>query len=143
TTPVMTGGRLYLRDEERLFCFDVRKDSKPGKPAVFEAPPAGKGEEHPKKPGGELDAIYVPTPHEVVEKMLELAKILKTDTVVDLGCGDGRIVVAAARKYGCKAVGYDLDPECVKMSLENVKKQKVSDLVTIEQKDLFTVDLTR
>jgi precorrin-6B methylase 2 len=144
TAPVVTAARLYLRDEERLFCYDVLHGSKPGKPAVFEAPPLGKGEK-PKEPGTEreADAIYVPTPHDVVEKMLELAKVKKTDTLVDLGCGDGRIVVAAARQYGCRAVGYEIDPECVRMSLVNVKKHAVGARVTIEQKDLFTADLAK
>jgi SAM-dependent methyltransferase len=141
---VVTGGRLHLRDEERLLCYDVLQGSKPGKPAVFTAPPpAATIDEPPARPGKGCrpDAIYVPTPQDVVEKMLELAKVRKTDTVVDLGCGDGRIVVTAARQYGCKAIGYDIDPECVRMSRENVARHKVGGLVTVEHKDLFTVDL--
>lgn len=89
-----------------------------------------------------LDVPFVFTPEDVVDKMLQLAKLKKDDLVYDLGCGDGRIPVTAARKYGCKAVGYDLDPERVKESLENVKKNKVEHLVTIEQKDIFTLDLS-
>ncbi len=89
------------------------------------------------------DVIYVPTPHNVVDKMLELAKVKKDDLLYDLGCGDGRIVVAAAKKYGCKAIGYDIDPQRVKESLENVQKNNVEDLVTIQQKDIFTLDLSR
>ncbi len=141
TAPVVTGGRLYVRDEERLLCYDVRKNGKPGKPTTFAVP--APAEE--RLPGKEREpgAIYVPTPQHVVEKMLELAKVKKAETVVDLGCGDGRIVVTAARKYGCKAVGYDIDPECVKMSQENVKKHKVEGLVTIERKDLFAADLSK
>ena len=69
----------------------------------------------------EPDVIFVPTPQEVVEKMLEVAGVKKDDVVYDLGCGDGRIVVTAAKKYGCKAVGFDIDPQRVKESLENVK----------------------
>jgi endoglucanase len=88
------------------------------------------------------DVIYVPTPHKVVDKMLELAEVRKGDLLYDLGCGDGRIVVAAAKKYGCKAVGYDIDPKRVKESVENVKKNNVEGLVTIEQKDIFTLDLS-
>jgi SAM-dependent methyltransferase len=87
------------------------------------------------------DVIFVPTPQEVVEKMLEMAKVTKDDLVYDLGCGDGRIVVTAALKYGCKAVGYDIDPQRIKESLENVDKNNVGSLVTIEQKDIFTLDL--
>ena len=82
------------------------------------------------------DVIYVPTPQEVVNKMLELAQVKKTDLVYDLGCGDGRIVVTAAKKYGTKAVGFDIDPQRVKESRENVAKNNVEHLVKIEQKDI-------
>jgi SAM-dependent methyltransferase len=88
------------------------------------------------------DVIYVPTPQPIVDKMLELAKVKKTDIVYDLGCGDGRIVVTAAKKYGVKAFGFDIDPERVAEAKENVIKNKVEHLVTIEQKDIFTLDLS-
>jgi LEA14-like dessication related protein len=90
-----------------------------------------------------LDVIYVFTPQDIVDKMLMLAKVTKEDLVYDLGCGDGRIPVTAARKYGCKAAGYDLDPARVKESLANARKNKVEHLVTIEQKDIFTLDLSQ
>ncbi len=89
------------------------------------------------------DVIFVPTPHEVVEIMLRLADIGEDDVVYDLGCGDGRIVVAAAKKYGVKAWGFDIDPQRVRESKENVKKNNVEDLVTIKQKDIFTLDLSK
>jgi len=94
--------------------------------------------EHPRRP----DVRFVPTPREVVDKMLEMAKVTKDDILYDLGCGDGRIVVTAAKRFGCKAVGYDIDPRRVEESLENVKKNKVGDLVRIEQRDIFTLDLS-
>jgi len=78
-----------------------------------------------------------------VDKMLELAQVKKDDLVYDLGCGDGRIVVTAAKRYGCRAVGYDIDPQRVKESLENVEKSEVGHLVRIEQKDIFTLDLSK
>jgi uncharacterized protein (TIGR03000 family) len=84
--------------------------------------------------------IYVPTPEEVVAKMLELAKVTKDDVVYDLGCGDGRIVVTAARKYGARGVGVDLDPQRIKESLENVKKTKVEELVEIREGDALKVE---
>jgi ribosomal protein L11 methylase PrmA len=89
------------------------------------------------------DVIYVPTPQEVVDKMLDLAQVKKDDVVYDLGCGDGRIVVTAAKKYGCKAVGFDIDPERIKESVENVKQNKVQDLVEIKNEDIFTLDLSQ
>jgi tRNA/tmRNA/rRNA uracil-C5-methylase (TrmA/RlmC/RlmD family) len=85
------------------------------------------------------DVEFIPTPQDVVDKMLELANIKKDDLVYDLGCGDGRIVVTAAKRYGCKAVGYDIDPQRVKESLENVEKNNVGHLVRVQQKNIFTV----
>jgi SAM-dependent methyltransferase len=92
----------------------------------------------------EPDVIFVPTPEVVVKKMLELAKVKKTDVVYDLGCGDGIIVLTAAREYGCKAKGFDIDPERIKDCMANFKKQKedVQKLVTFEKKDIFTLDLS-
>jgi hypothetical protein len=91
----------------------------------------------------EPDVVFVPTPQDVVDKMLELAEVTKDDLIYDLGCGDGRIVVTAAKRFGCKAIGYDIDPNRVKESLENVAKNNVGHLVTIEQKDIFTLDLSK
>ncbi len=88
------------------------------------------------------DILYVPTPQVVVDKMLEMAQVKQSDIVYDLGCGDGRIVVTAAKRYGCKAFGYDIDPRRVADSLENVKENGVGDLVTIELRDVFTLDLS-
>jgi uncharacterized protein (TIGR03000 family) len=90
-----------------------------------------------------LDVQYVPTPQAVVDKMLDMAKVKKGDLMYDLGCGDGRLCVTAAKKYEAQAVGFDIDPERVKDSLENVKKNDVGKLVTIEKKDIFTVDLSK
>ena len=92
-----------------------------------------------KKP----DVIFVPTPQEVVDAMLSLAKVKKDDVVYDLGCGDGRIPVTAAKKFGCKAFGFDVDPQRIKESKENVEKNKVEKLVTIDKKDIFTLDLSK
>jgi ubiquinone/menaquinone biosynthesis C-methylase UbiE len=87
------------------------------------------------------DVIYVPTPQSAVDRMLEMAKIQKGDLLYDLGCGDGRIMVTAAKRYGIKAVGYDIDPERIKESRENVRTNGVEHLVTIRQADIFTLDL--
>ena len=91
--------------------------------------------------GEDDSAITVPTPPDIVAKMLEVAKVSKGDLLYDLGCGDGRIVVAAASQYGCRAVGYDINPRMIRESLENVKKHGLTDLVRIEQQDIFKLDL--
>lgn len=88
-------------------------------------------------------AIHVPTPQAVVDKMLEVARVDKSDVLYDLGCGDGRIVITAAAKYGCRAVGYDIDERKVKESKANVKKSGVDKLVQIEQQDIFKLDLRK
>ncbi len=86
-------------------------------------------------------AIHVPTPPEIVAKMLELARVKTDDLLYDLGCGDGRIVIAAASKYGCRAVGYDIDERKVQQSRENAKSHRVEQLVRIEHQDIFKLDL--
>jgi len=91
----------------------------------------------------EPDILFVPTPPEAVDKMLEMTQVKKDDLLYDLGCGDGRIVIAAAKKYGCKAVGYDIDPNRVKESRKNVDANNIGDLVTIQQADVFTLDLSK
>jgi precorrin-6B methylase 2 len=92
----------------------------------------------------EPDVIFVPTPQEVVDKMLEVAKVGKDDVVYDLGCGDGRIVCTAAKKYKCKAMGFDIDPKRIKESEENKSKldKDIQKLVTFEKKDIFKLDLS-
>ena len=92
----------------------------------------------------EPDVVFVPTPQEVVDKMLEVAKVTKDDVVYDLGCGDGRIVCTAARKYKCKAFGFDIDPERIKDSEATKSKEDkdVQKLITIQKKDVFTLDLS-
>jgi precorrin-6B methylase 2 len=101
------------------------------------AQPAQKFEDEGKK-----IVPYVPTPPEVVERMLELAQVKKGDVVYDLGSGDGRIVVTAAKKYGVRAIGFEIDSERIKESAENIKKAGVGHLVEIRQQDIRTVDLS-
>jgi SAM-dependent methyltransferase len=88
------------------------------------------------------DVVFVPTPQPVVDKMLELAQVKRTDVVYDLGCGDGRIVITAAKKYKVKAYGFDIDPVRVAEARANVAAAGLEDLVTIEEKDIFTLDLS-
>ncbi len=87
------------------------------------------------------DVPYVPTPQEVVEEMLKLANVTSKDVVYDLGSGDGRIVITAARKYGVRGVGFDINPVRIKEAQENAKKAGVTDRVSFRQEDLFQADL--
>jgi SAM-dependent methyltransferase len=105
--------------------------------------PSGAEEKAPTRESNKADVVYVPTPHDVVMKMLALAKVAKDDLVYDLGCGDGRIVVLAAKKYGCKGVGYDIDPQRIKESRANAKSYSVAELVDFRQEDIFTLDLSK
>jgi cyclopropane fatty-acyl-phospholipid synthase-like methyltransferase len=84
---------------------------------------------------------FVPTPQEVVDKMIELAGVKKGDLVYDLGSGDGRIVVTAAKK-GAKAVGFEIDGDLVKQSRDNIRKAGVQEQAEIRQQDILTVDLS-
>lgn len=84
---------------------------------------------------------FVPTPQEVVDKMIELAGVKKGDVVYDLGSGDGRIVITAAKK-GARAVGFDVDGDLVKESRENIRKAGLEKMAEIKQQDILTVDLS-
>ncbi|MEL6458515.1 MAG: class I SAM-dependent methyltransferase [Cyanobacteria bacterium J06621_15] len=89
------------------------------------------------------DVPYVPTANEVVEKMLEMAKVSKNDIVYDLGSGDGRIPIAAVKKYDAqKATGVEINPELVQKSQDNAKKAGVSDKVKFLQQDLFKTNFS-
>jgi SAM-dependent methyltransferase len=87
-------------------------------------------------------ANYVPTPQEVVERMLELAEIRKEDLLYDLGSGDGRIVITAASRYGIKAVGFEIDPGLVKKSRDSIREAGLEHLVEIREQDVRNVDLS-
>ncbi len=89
---------------------------------------------------GRPDVIFVATHDRIVDRMLELAEVRPDDVVYDLGCGDGRIVIAAAKKYGARAVGIEIDPKLVEQAKENVRKNQVEHLVTIRQGDVFEED---
>jgi len=99
--------------------------------------------EHDEQTAPLPDVVFIPTPDDIVEKMLRLAEVRPADVVYDLGCGDGRIVVAAAKHYGCRAVGCDIDPRRVREARENVRKNRLENLVEIKQQDLFQADLSR
>ncbi len=106
----------------------VPGDMAPGKPPV-----------DPKNKLG-LEVDFVATPDEIVDAMLELAKVGRKDVVYDLGCGDGRIVIAAARKFGARGVGIDIDPDRIAEATANAKKAGVAKRVRFVQGDLFEAD---
>jgi len=104
--------------------------------------PAGQAVAAPPQQGlRQPDVIYVPTRQTVVDSMLKVANVKAGDVVYDLGCGDGRIVVTAA-KLGARGIGIDIDPKRVAEANENVKKNNVGDRVQILNQDLFTTDLS-
>lgn len=107
-------------------------------PPVFAGDGASTTSPIKKKP----DVIFVPTPEPVVNRMLTLAKVGPNDVVYDLGCGDGRIAVAAARDFGARAVCVDVDPQRIREARANVERAGVGDKVEIRQADLFEVDLS-
>lgn len=92
----------------------------------------------PRKP---LDVPYVPTTETAVEAMLKLADVKSTDVVYDLGCGDGRIVIAAAKTYGARAVGIDIDPQRIAEANANARRAGVEKLVRFQENDLFQADI--
>ena len=88
------------------------------------------------------DVVYVPTPQIVVDEMLMMGKVNKSDYLIDLGSGDGRFVITAAKKYGAKALGVDLDTYLLKVANENARKEAVTDRVTFREQNLFETDLS-
>lgn len=98
---------------------------------------ASQGAAQEKKP----DVIFVPTPQAVVDKMLELAEVGPDDVLYDLGCGNGIIVVSAAKK-GATSTGFDVDPQRIRETQDNIQKNEVEDRAKVVQKDIFTLDLS-
>jgi outer membrane protein assembly factor BamB len=122
TFPVVANGQLYVRDYDKLLCYDIHAPQRSRK----------------KVPG----AVFVPTPADVVTKMLELAGVKEGDVVYDLGSGDGRIVLTAANSFGCKAIGVELNEELVKLSRQRARAAGAEKLVTFEHADLFEADFS-
>jgi SAM-dependent methyltransferase len=124
----MTGARAVLLS----FLLSAAHMAQAAEPKVAEVP----------NPNRKLDVWYVPTTMEIVERMLDVANVSPLDVVYDLGCGDGRIVIAAAKKYGARGVGVDLDPARIREARANAKKAGVEQLVRFEVGDMFKTDLT-
>ncbi len=110
--------------------------SRPAAPPTAAAAPA-------TAPSRTPDVIYVPTPNEVVDAMLGAARVGPNDVLYDLGSGDGRIPIAAARKFGTRGVGFDLDPRRIAEARANAEQARVTDRVNFVQGDLFEQDLSQ
>jgi outer membrane protein assembly factor BamB len=137
TNPVVAQGRLIVRDSDRLLCYDLRaaRTARGGaalRNLDLSAPPLE----------GSLRAAFVSTPHDIVEQMLDLSRLQASEVLVDLGSGDGRILLAAARRDGVKAVGYEIDAALVDRSRQAAAAAGLSARVRIEQQDFFRVDLS-
>ena len=94
-----------------------------------------------KSPKREPDVHWEPTPYEAVTAMLKLADVRKNDVVYDMGCGDGRIVIAAAKDFGARGVGIDIDPQRIAESNENARAARVTRQVVFREEDLFEADI--
>jgi uncharacterized protein (TIGR03000 family) len=113
-----------------------RIDVRPGDFESIDLRPRRDGERVP-------DVLYEPTPQVAVWALLNLAQLKPDDVLWDIGCGDGRIPVTAARKFGIGARGFEIDPTCLQEARANVRWNRVGKLVTIEDRDIFTLDLSR
>jgi outer membrane protein assembly factor BamB len=157
-SPVFANGTLYVATRTHLFAIQGEQVARPDSAntgtareprAVAHSKPtqATAGPQTTRDPASDLPrvakSVFSPTPHDVVAKMLELARVKEDDVVFDLGSGDGRIVVEAAKRFGCRAVGYELDPALVKVSRQTARQAGVTDRVTFHQADLFTADLSQ
>jgi len=99
--------------------------------------------ERASRPPGNVDVVFKETPQDAVDKMLEMARVTKDDVVYDLGCGDARFLVTAAKKYGCRGVGYEIQPHVAALARQKVAEAGLGDLVEIREGDIFdrSVDL--
>jgi SAM-dependent methyltransferase len=96
----------------------------------------------PQAPARDPDVIFVPTPESVVDAMMDMARVGPGDVVYDLGCGDGRLVIAAAKRGAKKAIGVDIDPERIREAEENARSERVQGKVTFVEGDLFEMDFS-
>ena len=146
-TPHWRRDRFFRHRPRGLVFFGVPEFT--GTTVIVEAAPGVIREERlqsspasdPVRDPGQL-APYDPTPQEVVDRMLTLANVRKNDVIYDLGSGDGRLLITAAKKYGVRGVGFEIEPDLVKLARENVRRAGVEKLVTIRQQDFLSVDLS-
>jgi len=127
----MTAGDFFTMRQSFLLAVAVLVIGAP------HATPTAQGTVQTQAPLRSPDVIFVPTPQSVVDAMLELAKVGKNDVVYDLGCGDGRIVITAAKQFGARGVGIDIDPRLIEESNANAAEAGVSDRVRFMNTDIF------
>ncbi len=142
TLPVVAIGKLYLRDDDRMYCFDVSSKA-------LSAPRDTTRVSHvaPRMDVGQADRplpvpVYLPTPQHVVTRMLEEANLMPGQKLIDLGSGDGRIVLTAAKQFGARSVGYEIDKDLVAISRSKIAAAQVAESASIEASDMFKADLT-
>jgi outer membrane protein assembly factor BamB len=146
THPVIANRKLYIRDNDRLHCYDISGNSfQPPAPSprrvevgVASAEPARSSTGVDRAP----DAVFVATPHEVVSKMLELASLQPGELLVDLGSGDGRILIAAAGTHRARTIGFEIDPQLVEMSRAAIKTLNLSHVASVQHADFFESDFS-
>ena len=146
-TPITVNGVLYIASWGRLVAIESERskqgDERNGRantPASLESDDRFAARIARRGKNRAPDAIYVATPQDVVERMLDVAQVTKQDVVCDLGSGDGRIVIAAAKRYGARAIGYEIEPGLIALSRKKVAQAEVSELVTIEHEDILSRD---
>jgi protein-L-isoaspartate O-methyltransferase len=142
TNPVVSGGHLYIRDNERLFSFDLRTGESRNSPRTVTLELTDQQQDR-SMPARSSGSVFVPTPHDIVNRMLHMADIAQTDVVLDLGSGDGRIVIAAAKKYRCRAIGYEIDRELIEVSQLRARQAGVARFATFQRTNLFAADLQK
>jgi hypothetical protein len=120
----------------------ANRDTKPQSPGVAPARRIVQPADSVPAANREPDCVFIPSPPKVVDAMLKLANVQPGEILFDLGSGDGRICIAAAKQSRARAYGYEIDASLVKKALVNVKKNKVQHLVTIERRDIFKLDLS-
>ncbi len=128
SSPIFANGTLYVGTRKELIAIGDTRDSDVSGVRLKRRMPR---------------PIFVPTPHDIVREMLKLANLTSDDTVVDLGSGDGRIVITAAKEYGCQSIGYEIDHALVEESRLAVRKAGLTKLVKILDNDMFTADLSK
>lgn len=142
-SPIYANGTLYVATKRKLFAIANTTDEKPKAEPVEQKGKGARGQnDAASDPRRIVNSTYSPTPHDVVAKMLSLANLQESDVLFDLGSGDGRIVIRAGKEYGCKAVGYEFDPELVEESRQRARDGGVEKQVVFHQADLYTADMS-